>query len=90
MSDVHVTRHGARWAVADAPGATPLSEHATREEAESAARALVAERGGEVRVADEDPSGLGEGEDRGAGERSDAPPATAGDPEQLRAEQGGL
>ncbi|HEX8101020.1 MAG TPA: DUF2188 domain-containing protein [Solirubrobacteraceae bacterium] len=91
MPDVHVTRHGQRWAVADDPAATPVSEHATREEAESAARALAAERGGgEVIVSDEDPSGLAGHEDRDAGEREDLAPkagTTPYDDERLRGEQ---
>lgn len=91
MPDVHVTRHGQRWAVADDPAATPLSEHATREEAEVAARALAAERGGgEVIVRDEDPSGLAGHEDREAGERPDGPAGATPSPlseERLRGEQ---
>ncbi len=92
MPDVHVTRHGQRWAVAAEPGATPLSEHATREEAESAARVLAADRGGgEVIVSEEDPSGRPGHVTADAGERSYGVSAGGEPPlgaERLRGQQG--
>ena len=57
MTEITVFRHGGRWAVADAPGATPRSEFNTREEAELEARRLAGE-GGTVSVSEEDPTGL--------------------------------
>jgi hypothetical protein len=94
MPDVHVTRHGQRWAVATAPGAMPVSEHATAEEAESAARALVAEQGGgEVHVSGDDPTGLAGHEDAAGGEREQRPAGAETDGPRMapgRDQQGGL
>jgi Uncharacterized protein conserved in bacteria (DUF2188) len=50
--DVHVTRHGNRWAVREGPDATPLSEYPTREQAELAARQIAEERGAQVFVSE--------------------------------------
>lgn len=46
MPDVHISRHGDRWAVKESPGATPFFEALTRAEAESEARRHAA--GGEL------------------------------------------
>jgi Uncharacterized protein conserved in bacteria (DUF2188) len=51
---VHVFPHGGRWAVGRSLEEPPVSEYATREEAELAARGLA----GHVEVHDTDPSGL--------------------------------
>jgi len=99
MPDIHVYPHGSRrWAVADEPAGTPLSEFATCEEAQSAARVLAAERGGgEVVVSQDDPTGLSAVEDAAAGEAqqtgvSEPTPPLGGannvEPEQLRGVQG--
>lgn len=92
MPDVHVFRHGQRWAVADDLTATPISEHATCEEAESAARGRAADQGGgEVIVTTDDPTGLAAVQDDDAGERRDPAPqsgASSYEPERLRGEQG--
>jgi len=98
MPDIHVYPHGSRrWAVADEPAGTPLSEFATCAEAQSAARVLAAERGGgEVVVSQDDPTGLSAVEDAAAGEaqRTGASGATPlggpnnVEPEQLRGVQG--
>jgi len=94
MSDVHVTRHGERWAVSEGDASdTPVSEFPTLVAAEVAARALARDSGGEVHVSDADPSGLGEQEDSDAGERSDPAggPAKATRPaEHVRETQAGL
>ena len=50
MSQIVVEPHGGRWAVRDAPGATPIAEYETCELAELAARDLAAEHGAEVVV----------------------------------------
>jgi Uncharacterized protein conserved in bacteria (DUF2188) len=64
--DIHVTRHGNRWALREAPDAMPLSEYATREQAELAARQIAEERGAQVFVSE-----IPEGEERpGASEPS--------------------
>ena len=67
MPDVHIFRHGDRWAVADAPGETPYFESYTREEAESEARQRAA--GGRVTV-----EGEAEGESAVGQVGADAPP----------------
>jgi Uncharacterized protein conserved in bacteria (DUF2188) len=56
MPDITVHRHGDRWAVAEPGASTPAQEYATREEAELAARQLA--DGGDVRVVEDDPTGL--------------------------------
>ena len=50
MTQILVEPHGGRWAVTDAPGATPIAEYETCELAEVAARQLAAERGAELVV----------------------------------------
>ena len=97
---MHVYPHGQqRWAVAEGPAGTPVSEYATCEEAQSAARVMAAERGGgEVVVSQDDPTGLAAVEDASAGEAqpgesssSSATPLGGGnnvEPEQLRGVQG--
>lgn len=50
MSQILVEPHGGRWAVRDAPGATPIAEYETCELAELAARDIAAESGAEVVV----------------------------------------
>ena len=91
MPDVTVHRHGDRWAVR-APGEeSPSREFPSREAAELAARHLAA--GGEVRVLEDDPTGLERVQDADAGEP--APGAAADDNadptgEGLRDRQAGL
>ena len=96
---MHVYPHGRqRWAVAEEPAGTPVSEYATCEEAQSAARVMAAERGGgEVIVSQDDPTGLAAVEDASAGEAqagetsTTATPLGGGnnlEPEQLRGVQG--
>ena len=59
--DVHITRHGNRWALREAPDAMPLSEYPTREQAELAARQMAEQHGGQVFVSE-----VPEGEEQGA------------------------
>jgi hypothetical protein len=78
--------------VADDLSSTPISEHATCQEAESAARVRAADHGGgEVIVTTDDPTGLAAVEDTEVEERTD-PPGRSGassyEPERLRGEQG--
>ena len=93
--DLHVHRHGDRWALADAPGASPISEYATCAEAELAARAILRERGGtgEVIVSSEDPTGLDAAQEPGAGQEIDTGVETGSGgkaPERLRSQQAGF
>ena len=46
MTEILVEPHGTRWAVREAPGATPIAEYETCELAELAAKQLAEERGG--------------------------------------------
>jgi hypothetical protein len=66
MPDVTVHRHGDRWAVREAGAESPIEELPSREAAEMAARQLAA--GGRVEVLEEDPTGLADIQDEGAGE----------------------
>ena len=50
MNEIVVEPHGGRWAVKEAPDATPIAEYETCELAEMAARQLADERGAEVVV----------------------------------------
>jgi hypothetical protein len=90
MPDITVHRHGDRWAVREAGAQSPLKEFPTREAAELAARQMA--EGGTVNVADDDPTGLADVQDHGAGERElEEPEITAGDPaERSREPQTGL
>ena len=73
MDPIEVVPHGGnRWSVREGPGAEPVSEYPTREEAELAARDLARQRGAEVVVRDEDPTGLADVQDH------EADPAGAG------------
>lgn len=64
MPDVHITRHGDRWALSDAPGEAPIFESYTREEAESEARRRAeggrihwsGDESGETAVGQDDPA----------------------------------
>jgi len=82
MPDLHVTPHGARWSLREGPQSAPISEYATRAEAEMAARAVLRERGGEgeVVVSEEDPTGLAPVEDREASDPIAPSSAEGGDP----------
>ena len=104
MPDVHVYRHGQRWALSEAPAGEPISEYATCSEAESAGRALLRDRGaeGDVVVQSDDPTGLAAVQESGAGEPLTGAggggsgdgiageTGSAGTPERLRESQGGL
>lgn len=93
MPDVHLHPHGDRWALCEGPDCDPISEYATRGEAEMAARALARERGGEVIVSEQDPTGLDQAQEPGAGEPVD--PGIGGGRgegtvERLRGQQAGF
>ena len=62
----------------DSPGAPPVSEYPTREEAELAARDLARERGTEVVVREEDPTGLADVQDHEADPAGAGPDAAPG------------
>ena len=68
MPDVYIARHGDRWAVKDAPDATPIFESYTREDAESDARSRA--DGGKVHWLDSDDAGAGD--EAAAGPRDEA------------------
>jgi len=73
MDPIEVVPHGGnRWGVRDRPGAPPVSEYPTREEAELAARDMARERGAEVVVREQDATGLADVQDH------EAEPAGAG------------
>jgi hypothetical protein len=72
MPDFTVHPHGERWAVLEAGAESPIKEFGTREAAELAARDLARQRGTEVVVRDEDPTGLDAVQDH------EADPAGAG------------
>ena len=73
MDPIEVVPHGGnRWSVRESADAPPVSEYPTREEAELAARDLARQRGAEVVVRDEDPTGLDAVQDH------EADPAGAG------------
>lgn len=90
MPDITVHRHGDRWAVTEAGAESPVKEFPSREAAELAAQQMAA--GGSVQVVDDDPTGLADVQDHGAGQAE--PPdskISAGDPaERTREQQGGL
>jgi Uncharacterized protein conserved in bacteria (DUF2188) len=62
MPDIHIERHGDRWAVKEGPEATPFFESYTREEAEAEARRRA--QGGEIRWAGEAGGRDGVGQER--------------------------
>jgi hypothetical protein len=89
MAEITVFPHGDRWAVAEPGAESPTKEFPTREAAELAARQM----GGEVRVLDEDPTGLEHSEPGDAGQAPGGPtestmPVESG--ESPRLEQPGL
>jgi Uncharacterized protein conserved in bacteria (DUF2188) len=90
MSDITVHRHGDRWAVVEAGAESPVKEFPTREAAELAAQQMA--QGGAVNVVEDDPTGLADVQDHGAGEPElEDPKVTAGDPaERSRQPQTGL
>jgi hypothetical protein len=90
MPDITVHRHGDRWSVKEQGAESPVKEFPTREAAELAARDMAA--GGSVQVVEDDPTGLADAQDHGAG-RPDTPDPkiSAGDPaERSREQQAGL
>jgi uncharacterized protein DUF2188 len=90
MPDITVHRHGDRWSVAEAGAESPIKEFPSREAAELAARDMAA--GGSVNVVEDDPTGLADVQDHGAG-RAEPPDekVSAGDPaERSREQQAGL
>src|SRR3954467_14331524 len=98
MPDVHIARHGGRWAVSEAPGDTPFFESATRAEAEAEARRFA--DGGRLHwaaeAADDGDADLASGDATAAGDdapdpgeqRPDGAPARSG--EAFRMQQAGL
>jgi hypothetical protein len=90
MPDITVHPHGDRWAVVEAGAESPVKEFPTREAAELAAQQMA--QGGAVNVREEDPTGLADMQDHGAGEPAvDDPKISAGDPaERSRQPQTGL
>ena len=100
MADITVHRHGDRWAVKETGAESPIQEFPTREAAELAASQMAG--GGAVEVVEDDPTGLSEVQDSGAGEPARGGPAeaapdgtqpkiSAGDPlERSREPQTGL
>ena len=90
MPDITVRRHGDRWAVKQVGAESPTKEFPTREAAELAARQMA--DGGKVSIAEDDPTGLADVQDHGAGEPElEDPKITAGDPaERSRQQQTGL
>jgi hypothetical protein len=90
MPDITVHRHGDRWSVLEAGAESPVKEFPTREAAELAARDMAG--GGSVEVIEEDPSGLDEVQDSGAGEPVDTgvDPAKVSARERARSTQTGL
>jgi hypothetical protein len=91
MPDITVQRHGDRWAILEPGTASPTKEFETLEAARSAARALAG--GGRVDVREDDPTGLADAQDHGAGAPEGTPP---GGPhgvsgrERARSNQAGL
>ena len=90
MPDITVHRHGDRWAVVETGAGSPVKEFPTRQAAELAAQQMAA--GGAVNVVEDDPTGLADVQDHGAGEPEfEDPKITAGDPaERSRQPQTGL
>ena len=90
MPDITVHRHGDRWAVHEAGAESPAKEFPSREAAELAARQMAG--GGSVQVVEDDPTGLADVQDHGAGQAEPPDPKiSAGDPaERSREQQGGL
>lgn len=95
-TEITVFRHGGRWALSDAPGAAPRAEFNTREEAEVEARRLAGETGAEIRVDENDPTGLAGVQDQPTVPDQQADPAPPGGPraappdEMAREPQAGL
>jgi hypothetical protein len=79
MPDVHLTRHGDRWALSDAAGEAPFFESYTREEAEAEARRRAGD--GKIHWAGDDDGRTAVGQDQPAADRDadDAP-----SPDELR------
>src|SRR3954447_7920644 len=84
MADIHIVRHGDRWAVQEGPDDTPFFESYTREEAEAEARRHAGD--GEIHWAEGDAAAAdadaarppeGGGARRGAGGTAAAPPPDA-------------
>jgi hypothetical protein len=93
MSTIEVIRHGNRWGGVDTPGQPPISEHETREAAESAARVLAG--GDDFTVREDDPTGLADVEASHDDAELNVPsdpggPNTVRPAEQAREVQGGL
>ena len=90
MPDVTIHRHGDRWAVLEEGAESPAKEFPSREAAELVARQLAG--GGDVRVVEEDPTGLDRVQDPDAGEPVGGAHDDAADPtgEGLRDRQAGL
>jgi Uncharacterized protein conserved in bacteria (DUF2188) len=90
MPDITVHRHGDRWAVEEAGAESPAKEFPTREAAELAARQMAGD--GTVNVVEDDPTGLADVQDHGAGApETEDPKISAGDPaERSREPQTGL
>lgn len=91
MADLYLHPHGDRWSLCEGPDCDPISEYATRAEAEMAARALARERGGEVIVSEQDPTGLDAVQEPGAGEPVDSGAGgREGTVERVRGQQAGF
>jgi hypothetical protein len=90
MPDITVHRHGDRWSVKEAGAESPIKEFPSREAAELAARDMAA--GGAVEVREDDPTGLADVQDHGAGQPDTGDEKiSAGDPaERSREQQAGL
>jgi hypothetical protein len=89
MPDITVHRHGDRWAVLERGAESPVKELPSREAAELVARQMAG--GGAVEVIEEDPTGLEEVQDAGAGDSvSTGEAETVDTPESSRSRQAGL
>lgn len=90
MPDITIERHGDRWAVRDAPGATPIFESYTLQEAESEARRRA--EGGQVRVIDDERGreGVGQGDHQAGAPEPHEVREHAGPDELPREPQAGL
>lgn len=91
MPDITVQRHGDRWAILEPGAESPTKEFETRDAAEHAARAMAED--GEVHVREEDPTGLADAQDYGAGAPEGTPaggPTGVSGRERARINQAGL
>jgi len=91
MAEITVQRHGDRWAILEPGVESPTKEFETREAAELAARALAGD--GEVHVREDDPTGLADAQDHGAGAPEGTPAGGAtgvSGRERARINQAGL